>query len=118
MRSVVAVCGDPGGANAVAPVLKLLASEARVAVRALPYNEAISLWTSQGIEIEALPANIQRIDIVEFLRETTIGLLLTGTSMNSLDLEKQFIAASCEIGVPSLAVLDFWSNYRRRFTNS
>ncbi len=117
MRSVVAVCGDPGGANAVAPVLKLLAKEARVSVRPLAYNEAISLWANQGIEVESLLPDLDREGIDELLRAGTEGLVLTGTSMNSLEFEKQFIAAAREAGLPSVAVLDFWSNYRRRFSD-
>ena len=44
------------------------------------------------------------------------SLLLTGTSYNSVDLEKKFIASARERGVPSLAVLDFWSNFALRFS--
>lgn len=117
MRSVVAVCGDPGGANAVAPVLKLLARQARVAIRALAYNEARSLWAEQGIAVEDLPSDISRSDIINTLSEASVGLLLTGTSMNSVELEKQFIAASHQVGLPSLTVLDFWSNYKSRFSD-
>src|SRR5437016_260504 len=117
MRSVVAVCGDPGGANAVAPVLQLLVKEARVAVRPMPYNQAVSLWTNHRIKIEPLWPDLDRAGIIELLREPTAAFLLTGTSMNSLEFEKQFIAAAREVGLPSLAVLDFWSNYRRRFSD-
>jgi hypothetical protein len=117
MRSVVAVCGDPGGANAVAPVLKLLAHQARVAVQAFAYNEARSLWAEQGIAFVDLPSDITGSAIINTLSETSVGLLLTGTSMNSVELEKQFIAASHEVGLPSLAVLDFWSNYKSRFSD-
>lgn len=118
MRSVVAVCGDPGGANAVAPILKLLEHQPRVTVRALAYNEASSLWAEQGIPVQALPSEVSREAIISILSEDSVGLLLTGTSMNSVELEKQFIAASHEVGLPSLAVLDFWSNYRSRFSDS
>lgn len=117
MRSVVAVCGDPGGANAVAPVLKLLTRQARVTVRALAYNEARGLWAEQGIAVEDLPSDLSHSAIIDTLREASVGLLLTGTSMNSVELEKQFIAAAHEVGLPSLAVLDFWSNYKSRFSD-
>ena len=117
MRSVVAVSGDPGGANALAPVLKLLSKQARVAVRAFAYNEAVSLWTNRGIECEPFPTRTDRAAITHLMSESNTGLLLTGTSMNSLEFEKQFVAAARDIGLPSLAVLDFWSNYRRRFSD-
>lgn len=51
------------------------------------------------------------------MRDSGTGLLLTGTSMNSLEYEKQFIAVARDLGMPSLTVLDFWSNYRHRFSD-
>jgi UDP-N-acetylglucosamine 2-epimerase len=45
-------------------------------------------------------------------------LVLTSTSLNGLDLEKRFIGAARLQGIPSVSVLDFWSNYRPRFSSS
>jgi hypothetical protein len=90
----------------------------RVHVRALAYNEACDLWKKKGILVETLPINIKASMILNALRHPSVGLLLTGTSVNSVELEKQFVAAAREVGVPSLAVLDFWSNYSARFSNS
>lgn len=118
MRSVIAVSGDPGGANALAPVLKTLRDEGRATVRALAYNEARDVWSRHGISLEELPSDISRQDIVSKLMESPEGLLLVGTSVNTFELEKQFIDAAREIAMPSLAVLDFWSNYRARFSNT
>jgi hypothetical protein len=43
-------------------------------------------------------------------------MLLCGTSVNGLDFEKLLIDAANHIQIPSLAVLDYWSNYAARFS--
>ena len=44
--------------------------------------------------------------------------MLLGISVNGVDLEKRFVAAASRLGVPTLAVLDFWSVYRERFADA
>lgn len=114
---VVVVCGDPGGANAVAPVIETLGAQGRVAVRALAYRQASALWADRGISCTSLDEGITRDMVAGWLCNPTAGLLLTGTSANPDDMEKQFIAVARDCHVPSLAVLDFWANYVRRFSD-
>lgn len=111
--TVVAVCGDPGGANAVAPVIELLRAEARLELRALAYVQAHTLWTGRGLRHELLPEQTGPADIARHLARA--DFLLTGTSANRFDFEKGFIVAAREAGIPSLSVLDFWTNYALRF---
>jgi hypothetical protein len=114
MRTVVAVAGDPGGANALLPVLLALRA-AGYTVLAWPYNEAERLWGDASLTVEGLSADM---DPEERLKAVRPDILLTGTSVNNLELEKRFIAAAFERGLPSLSLLDFWSNYRQRFADS
>lgn len=116
--TIIAVCGDPGGANAVAPVIEALQAEGLVSVRALAYRQAQSLWTKRGLVFEMLAERSTRAMAMELLGQPGTALLLTGTSVNLIDLEKQFIAAANHIDVPSLAVLDFWTNYAWRFSDT
>lgn len=115
---VIAICGDPGGANAIAPVIEVLRAEGRVTVQALAYLQGCDLWTKRNIKFDEVPENIPKATIVDILRGQNVKLLLVGTSLNPVELEKQFIAAANDIGLPSLAVLDFWSNYGRRFSDA
>ena len=45
----------------------------------------------------------------------TADVVLLGTSVGGPEHEKELAAAAHEAGVPSLAVLDYWSSYDRRF---
>lgn len=115
---VVAVCGDPGGANAVAPVIAALRAEGRVAVQALTYLQACTLWSKRNLVFDETLEDTTIAMATDLLCHSGAALLLTGTSVNAIELEKTFIAAARDLGLPSLAVLDFWSNYARRFSDA
>lgn len=115
---VVTVCGDPGGASALAPVIKLLAAEGKVDLLVYAYNEATDIFTAHGIEARPLPQDVDPQWAVRRLQQDRPDVLVTGTSQNGVDWEKIFVAAARAIGINTLAVLDFWSNYRARFTGA
>ncbi len=115
--NIVAVCGDPGGANAVSPVIEFLRAEKRVTVHALAYRQAHTLWTERNLTHEVIPDSTTHEAIRAQLQHLDARLVLAGTSVNPLEFEKHYIAAARELGIPTLAVIDFWSNYRLRFSD-
>lgn len=114
---VVVVCGDPGGASAVGPVIKLLQVEDRLNVQPVAYNESASIWDSLDIDYEKIPTDFSPEATLSMLSRPEVKLLFTGTSVNSIDLEKLFIATAAHIGLPSLSLIDFWTNYTWRFSD-
>ena len=115
--TIVAVCGDAGGANAVDPVLSLLRADGRYSLQPLAYSQAQSVWAARATSFNPIDESLNINGAVLLLKELNAVLLLTGTSCNSVDLEKIFIAAAKSMGIPSLSVLDFWSNYACRFSD-
>ncbi len=116
--TIVVICGDPGGASAVGPVIKFLQEEQRVRVLALAYNEGSATWDNLAIPHTKLSGDISDEEIFSLLDKPEIKLLFTGTSVNPIELEKRFIATASVIGLPSLSLLDFWLNYTWRFSNA
>ncbi|MGD0088589.1 MAG: hypothetical protein ABSE73_01590 [Planctomycetota bacterium] len=112
------VSGDPGGVNALAPVVLALQADNRYRVHVFGYRQAPLLWRKRGLACGELPITLSLAEAQQRLAALAADLLLTGTSTNELNLEKTFIAAAKTTGVPSLAVLDFWSNYHSRFGDS
>jgi hypothetical protein len=102
----------------VAPVIEALRADGRLAVEALGYAQAATLWAKRALSFTALGAQATPASVSAFLRRPEVVLLITGTSANGVDLERRFIAAARDRSLPSLAVLDFWSNYRLRFGDS
>ena len=114
---IAAVCGDAGGANAVAPVIRALRRAAGYTVQALAYGVARTTWREKGIDFQELSESTTVDDAAAFLKRVGAGLVLLGTSVNGIDLEKRFLKAARRLGTPTLAVLDFWSNYLPRFAD-
>lgn len=108
--SILAVAGDPGGAAALAPVVKALRDSGRYRVSACAYAQAQPLWLSSGIASQAPCA------LPELVAES--DLVITATSVNPEKVELHALALARSLNVPSLALLDFWSNYRLRFTDN
>lgn len=116
--TLAVVSGDPGGASALAPVLIALRAQPHFKVHALAYRQARDLWAQRGLPFKELEEGLTRAQAQAILQHTRADVLLTSTSFNGVDLEKHFIAASRELGVPSLALLDFWANYAVRFADA
>jgi len=112
-KTIVAIAGDPGGANALTPVLLRLRQMGIAPLQPLAYREALPLWREYGLAPESIE-NEAGLKLLE-VRLSGAALLITATSVNGIDRERDAIATARRLGIPSLALLDFWSNYRLRF---
>jgi hypothetical protein len=117
MITIIAVGGDPGGANALAPVIEALSRDPTVQVHPYAYNEACTVWKNGGIVFETLPEIPRDEEITKILQEIKPSLLLVATSHNTKEYEKYFIKAAREQNIPSLSILDFWALYSVRFND-
>lgn len=109
------VCGDPGGAAAVAPVAVAIEKSGRFAVKACGYRQAPDVFAKAGIEMRRLSEETGGAEIGALLRDESPAICLLGTSVNGIDLEKRFVSEARKAEIATLAVLDFWSNYAARF---
>jgi hypothetical protein len=116
VRTIAAVAGDPGGAAALAPVLRALAGRPGYALKPLAYRQALEAWPAHGIAAAPLAEDLGPADALAHL--AGVDLLLTATSFNNgAEVEKRLLHAARLAGVPSVAVLDFWGRYRARFAD-
>ena len=109
------LAGDPGGGAALIPVIQQLISEQKTNVHVYAYRQSTNLFRRQKIPFWALPETTTLDDFRSLLERHRTSVILTATSVNGIDLEKKLIAAAKDADIPSLAVLDFWTNYRARF---
>lgn len=107
---VMAVAGDPGGAEALLPVLLQLKSQG-VTIRAFAYRQALALWRSQGL----MPLTLPETNGCDFAWPEDAQLVLTATSVNGVDWEPLCWQQARERGIPSLAILDYSNNLWSRF---
>jgi hypothetical protein len=98
-------------------VIRALRRAAGYTVQALAYGVARTTWREKGIDFQELNEATTADDAAALLKRMGAGLVLFGTSVNGIDLEKRFLKAARRLGTPTLAVLDFWSNYLPRFAD-
>lgn len=101
---------DAGGAAAAAP---LVAELLRI------YDCTIYAHDTAASVLHGLPVEIKRsltaTGVVGALKKINPNLVLTGTSTPGNTIDRVSIAAAQEMRIPSLAILDYWGNYRARF---
>jgi hypothetical protein len=114
-RRILIVSRDPGGTNAVLPLIEpLRALENEVIVYGK--DTALSIYGRQGIECfdisNSIPSATQE-EADGFVRRIHPDLIVTGTSSEDFT-ERRLWKAAERTGVRSFAVLDYWTNYRLR----
>lgn len=103
---------DPGGFNAIWPVIKEIKG---FEYRVLLVAESKKIASEKGIEFINCD-NLAETEIWAILGTFEPRVVVCGTS-DGLSLEKKIIFWAKKNSVKSLAIVDFWSNYRMRFSN-
>lgn len=105
--SLLFVSGDPGGISSLAPVIEACESFADIALWL--HADSLKAYTPRHPQLTALDA--------ASLRTLAPDLVITGTSMAPDSDDKRAIRLANEAGIPSIAFVDFWSNYKERFAD-
>lgn len=112
---VVFVAGDPGGAAALLPVIQGWPGHKIV----FSYRHSGKIFRDGGLETNALEeGGASTAAAGEWIERTHAALVVGATSVNGVDWERHFFVAARERRIPSLSLVDYWSNYTPRFTLS
>lgn len=115
---VIVVCaGDPGGAKSLIPVIKEFINLG-INFELVGYYHAVKIWRDCLFDVSEVDSSenlIKKLDCFKIFRTTC---LLLGTSVNDLNLECDAINWAINNQIPSLSVVDYWSNYRARFVSA
>lgn len=97
---------DPGGANAIVPLIEPLKK----------IGNELFIY-AKGNALLKLPDSIelQENDLKVFLKNINPDCIITGTSANDFT-EKYLWKAAKDLNIASIAILDYWSNYGIRFS--
>jgi hypothetical protein len=113
---IVVICGDPGGANAIVPVIQQLQSEKKGQILVFAYRQAIDIMLKNNISFSALDEKIPDSVVQDLLQRNQPAIIVTGTSFDPIGLEIKFIHAAQILKIPCLSVLDYWCIYALRFS--
>ena len=109
---VFVVSGDAGGAQCVHAVCHELRRR-NAALEAWVYGPGHGVFQDGAKRLPEAPTSPEAAR--EMLSAFEPDVLLLGTSVNKREDEKVFLKSARTLGIPSIAVLDFWSNYHGRF---
>src|SRR5438105_284256 len=100
--ALLVIAGDAGGARALVPVVRVLRGLRNVSVELRAYGAALDVWRLSGLDSRPVrsdsPAGFDHV--------------LSGTSFLQERWELRVARRAREYGIPTLAVVDFWSQYR------
>ena len=114
-RRVLVFSRDPGGTNAVLPLIEPLRTEGN---KVVVYGKDAALSIYQRLDVDcadirdAIPLGTED-ETDKFVRELSPDLIVTGTSSEDFT-ERHLWKAAEKAGIASFAVLDQWTNYRLR----
>lgn len=103
---------DPGAALVLAPVAQRASESHELDVWGCP--KAAEVFRREGLDVRRLDDPPAYAQLERLWEESPASLLLTGTS-HYAPLEPYLWEIARKRGVPSLALLDGWSNLERRF---
>ena len=137
MKSILFVAHDPGGANVMKPVIEHYAHQhyanehyahqSDIQSHCLllgPARERITLQSStlQYHDVRTVTTpdfpnelSVEPDDLAALLDNLKPHAVFTATSFNS-NLERLAVRFANERTIPTFSILDFWSNYAKRFT--
>lgn len=107
-QTLLFVSGDPGGISSLAPVID--ACESFADIHLWLHGDSLAAYAPRHAQLPALDADA--------LRELGPDLVITGTSMQPDSDDKRAVRLASEAGIPSIAFVDFWSNYEPRFADA
>ncbi len=123
MTDILATAWHPGSANAIAPVIKRLEENVEITTIAQEYSQDVfddcnvPYETPDSYGVQDVSAD----SITEVVEQESPNIVLTGTSSQSerkrYVIEQTTTKAANDLGIPTLAVLDFWGNYKSRFSD-
>ncbi|MBU0660589.1 DUF354 domain-containing protein [Patescibacteria group bacterium] len=113
-HNILFVAQNPGGFNAIFPLIQSVSLSQRHVVFAL-FAEEACLFAGKH-KVEYVDASEDSLVVVhDFFEQHDINVVVTGTSMG-MSLEKYCIQEANMRGIHSVSIVDFWSNYAMRFS--
>ena len=106
---IIFAAQDPGGFNAIAPVIKKFEKDPRFNISVILAEHACLFAEKQGIRYlntDKMFFNIEGADLV-----------FTGTSFADSSIEKKIITLAKAENIPTISIVDFWTDYVLSFSD-
>jgi len=110
---ILAVAQDPGGVEAILPVIKKLLKKSNVQLKIFTEVKGGLIFIKEGIKCSRVDnCSLKELDL-EF-KKINPDLTLTATS-HGFSVEKKFLRLAKKYHISTVSIIDYWSNYWLRF---
>lgn len=119
-KKIIVVASHTGVANAVVPVIKRLSYRKDIQISVFSHKVSQRVFRENSIEYKRVDGDVSLMSMLNLLRKEKPDLILTGVAGQAGEkdvIEQTIVLAGKEIGVRSLAILDLWGSYSRRFSD-
>ncbi|HAY33181.1 MAG TPA: hypothetical protein PK536_00530 [Ignavibacteria bacterium] len=115
-KKVLTVFDDPGGGLAVTAAAEELRKNTETELTVYSGKLSKEIAEGAGFKYKEIESMISKETAEEIFRDTTPDLLLTGTGGGNA--EQQFRNLAYRENTPSVVILDYWKDYKRRWLYS
>lgn len=115
---IIASGTDPGGINAISPVIKALGSGQEFEVRVVATDKGSRHFFRNKIQADEIISEYPEYEALcrDLIMQYRPDLILIGTS-RIYSIERELTKQAKIKGIPVIAVLDYWAFYEERFLN-
>src|SRR3989344_1024872 len=106
---------DPGGFNAILPVIKGLKQERNFLLKIFLSNQSRNIAKRNKINYHNSNHLTER-NLIKIFKKDRPNLIFTATSYGS-SIEKKITKIAKTLDIRTCAIVDFWANYRYRFSD-
>ncbi len=112
-HKIIFAAQDPGGFDAVAPVIKNLKKDGSFEVIVFLKNQSGD--SAKKVRIKYVDANnLSPQEIEKIIGVENPDLIFTATSAGP-SIEKEMIRVAKTKGIQTISIVDYWDNYKKRF---
>ncbi len=116
---ILVACRDPGGAEALSPVVLQLIREQKVELTTLGYKFSEEIFTKRNVPFKKLKdfniTDVSPASMELLLDKLKPNLIVLGTSQGR-SIENDIVLAARKKQIRTFCLLDFWNNYSQRFS--
>ncbi len=116
---ILVACRDPGGAEALSPVVLRLIREAKVELTVLGYRFSEEIFKKRNVPFKKLEdfniTDVSSASMELLLDKVKPNLVVLGTSQGR-SIENDIVLAARKKQIRTFCLLDFWNNYSQRFS--
>ncbi|MBI4383899.1 MAG: hypothetical protein HY579_07675 [Nitrospinae bacterium] len=115
----VFVGNQPGSFNALFPVIREIRSR-RILFQCFVADHGQETLRQENIPFRIVDGSYDEKTILRVLQDAGPKALISGSSLRDSrlgNIEGRFIAAARSLGIFTISILDFWSNYRIRYSS-